>query len=92
MRATVIRNKDELNRERWGFTLMVDTGAVIHFDDYYNEYKDNTRQRNWRIKGRWDRLFSRKNTIENPPLPGDVLDEVKNIFADTVRNTHLIKR
>ena len=88
IKVEIIRG-DELNREVWEFEVHIDyVKPLIWFNSYFVEYKETTRKRLWRRSGFWTRLMRRDNTIQDPPLPPDVEDEMRDNFIEQVR--HLI--
>ena len=81
IKVEIIRG-DELNREVWEFEVHIDyVKPLIWFNSYFVEYKETTRKRLWRRSGFWTRLMRRDNSIQDPPLPSDVVDEMRAAFA-----------
>ena len=69
-------------REVWSFDLYIGHSDHI-FLDYYAHQSKTPRQRIWRSNLRWSRIDKRENSLkENPPLPIDVVQEVRQYFAD----------
>lgn len=92
MKLEIIRTDGDLKREVWTFILLTDpyrgiSGNHIKFDRYQSQYKDNTRQRNWRLSGLWDCMDKREyhSTIQNPPLPIDVENEIREKYSEMVK-------
>jgi hypothetical protein len=84
MRVEVIRG-NELEREQWVFTLSVDTQAKIYFDSYIIGNRESIRHRIWRHQKIWNRIMSRDNTIQTPPLPQDVEVEMRINLSSQVK-------
>ena len=84
MYEEVIEYTTPLNRQVWRFLLMVDNNSTLRLTYYAAEHKDNTRQRNWRKDGWWDRYQTRDSTIKDPPLPLQVVAQVKTVYAQKI--------
>ena len=91
MKSEIVRG-DKLNREVWQFELHTDyVRAIIWFNTYSVEYRDNPRQRVWRRSGLWTRLGRRSNTIQEPQLPREVEDEMRAEFTLQVSQLRIVK-
>jgi len=79
----------ELKREVWQFSISHNyassSGMTIYYDSYFQQHKDTTRQRIWRVDGHYDRLNHRDNNITQPPLPKDVENEVRQKICEIVQ-------
>ncbi len=84
MNVEVIRG-DNTQRERWEFELNC---SFFGSDEirwgFYTKESKRPRQRIWRRDGYWSRLFQRDMTIKNPPLPLDVVSEMREEFSRKV--------
>ena len=90
MKAEIIIPNSDVKRERWGFTLLAGTSAVIYFDDYIFEAKDTIRHK-WRIQSRWSRLNSRESNIACPQIPAEIEIEMRRQFMAQVEKLEVKK-
>ncbi len=84
MNIEVIRAHNNLRRELWRFHLMVSPGiSAIYFGRWLDQERKSTRHK-WTTLNQWSRLMRRDNTTDTPPLPNDVKEEARRIFAINV--------
>ncbi len=83
MNPEVIRiGKDGTSREVWHFDWP-SWGSGVRLAYYVTEEK-HPPQRKWRHTGYWSRYDHRSDTIKTPPLPDDVVAEVKAQLKEAI--------
>ena len=88
----IVRGSGDLIQETWNFSISMEMGrGCIYFDFYRFETKRTPRCRNWQTIGQWGRTNLRTNTIENPPLPADVITEMRDYFRAKIDNLEIKK-
>ena len=77
-----------LKREVWRFNFYSDysKNSIIYYSSYSQQHKDTARQTIWRIDGFYDRLNQRDSNIKQPPLPQDVVIELKEQILKEFKN------
>ena len=79
-RITVQRHADTLHALEWRFWFD-DRKCRLVLDDYIELERLSTRHK-FKVVGRYERIDKRKNTIADPPLPADIMEEAKQLFFD----------
>ncbi|KKL91937.1 hypothetical protein LCGC14_1889710 [marine sediment metagenome] len=92
MRIEIVREIGDLRREIWSFCLIVDFSGrgKIYFDSWAFQSKESKRHK-WKTQSHWTRLMRRDNTVDNPPLPGDVVVELREMLSDKVNTLEITK-
>lgn len=91
MNFKITRPNGDLKREVWTFSLRIEPYLTNHdyikWVYYQSQYKDNIRQRKWRVRGLWDSSDTRPwhSNIQDPPLPDNVKTEACENFAEQVK-------
>lgn len=85
-RTTIERFNGDNERTTWEFTLHIGYGgdSCIWLDRYINQTKESKRKRKWTTRSLFYRMDRRVNTMNNPPVPGDVISEMRREFADAI--------
>ena len=92
MNITIIRYKGEPNEalfmREWRFWLANSSNSLsIRLTSYYERYKDNIRQRKWRLSTAWDWSISWRNA--SPTIPEDVFKEAKDQLVKAVNELQI---
>lgn len=74
---------DKLKFFEWIFWL---NGTDIWLDKYF-EYRRETKRHKFNVEEKYDKIFTRNNSIsvDDVPLPDDVVSEVKNIIVSNLK-------
>lgn len=94
MLIEITKSQEELKREHWRFQFIADWSRYdIRLEYYATEYKDNPRQRLWRTDKHWETMDSRRNNMDNPPTPDDIIAQVKQEIINAIKElNHIIVR
>lgn len=90
MRTEVIHQISETERQVWWFTLSSDTQTHLWLDSFNVEVKQPS-QRKWRTMLHWQRLDKRGNTINDPPLPDEIIKQAKDLLKTQIDQLSVTK-
>lgn len=91
MRIEIVRPNGDLKREVWCFYLSIGYSSPCIYFDHYSFQTKETKRHKWRRQTYWTRLERRYNNIDTPPLPSDVETEMRQLFANNVRELFIAK-
>ena len=84
MNCEVIRKISETEREIWHFSLYTSYVNPILWLDSFSVQSKQPKQRKWRTMLHWNRIDKRNNTIQESPLPDDVIQEAKVLIKNQI--------
>jgi hypothetical protein len=84
MNCEVIRIISKTERKVWHFTLMSNIGQPKFWLNSFSLESKQPKQRIWRTVLHWNRLDQRDNTIKEPPLPEDVIQDAKTLIKTQI--------
>ena len=79
--VVVIKKDTELSQTAWQFGM---DDRAIYLNKYATKRRASTRHHVWATMDEWDRLLSRQNTIQTPPLPLDIINEARTLFKNQI--------
>ncbi len=79
---TRVRYEGKLQAQEWSFWFD-DRATVLRLDSYVYQTRLTTRHK-FRNADVWNRIQSRQNTLQKPPIPDGVLLEALQKFRDGI--------
>jgi hypothetical protein len=86
MEIEIIKSDGDLKREVWKFKLFADIYLPYQFKICaYSFQKRKTKRHNWQKQTSWERWDKRRNTVEHPPLPSEIITEMRDKFIEMIQ-------
>lgn len=80
----IIYQHDQLNREVWQFQFIDHhRKPVLILEEYHQQNRSSTRHK-WISTEFWQRIGHRRSTLNNVPLPAEVIAEAKVRFMELI--------
>lgn len=83
---------DDLNKERWVFSLYIDYNGMNLYFDYYGQQSRKTKRHKYTTGKYYDRLIHRcgYNLILQPEIPEGLLKQVKDYYKNAIDNIDIV--